>query len=233
VTASEESAATDDASPTERPGRRRTLRTVQKEQTREMLVGAARQVFEARGYADATVDDIVALTGASRGTFYVHFPSKAAIMAELILRETQGAAAQLRRDVPDYLSSVEGLEAWLRRYVDSFRQRRDFLRAWAQAEAIEPSLKHLRFLNMHDRVERYHAAVERAGLADPRSDGERSTDILLFVAAADNVMRLWLLDGLDVDGDHLVRRLARLWYLAVYGTLPPSRGAAPRKRRRG
>ena len=227
-----ESSLTEEGEPSRPPAPRRTLRTVQKEQTRESLVAAARQVFESRGYADATVDDIVAITGASRGTFYVHFPSKAAIMAELIVREYQSANAQVRRDVPDYLSSVEGLESWLRRYADGFRTRRAFLRAWAQAEAIEPSLKHLRFLNMQDRVERYHAAVESAGLADSRSEAERSADIFLFVIAADSVMRLWLLDGLDVDGEQMIPRLARLWYLAVYGVLPSSRDAEPRKRHR-
>jgi AcrR family transcriptional regulator len=227
-----ESNATQDVEPSGQPAPRRTLRTVQKEQTREALVTAARQVFEARGYADATVDDIVALTGASRGTFYVHFPSKAAIMAELIVREYEGANAQVRRDVPDYLSSVEGLESWLQRYADSFRERSAFLQAWAQAEAVESDLKHLRFLKMHDRVERYHAAVENAGLEDPRSEAARSADIFLFVVAADGMMRLWLLDGLDVDGEQVIPRLARLWYLAVYGVLPSSGATKPQKRRR-
>jgi AcrR family transcriptional regulator len=202
---------------------RRNLRAVRKEQTREMLLGAAREVFEERGYADATVDDITALTGASRGTFYVHFPSKAAVMAELIVRQREETTARLRRDVPQHLDSLEGLETWLHRFVEHYREQRDFLRAWAQAEAIELGLRHLLFHNFQERLERYHLAVSHSGRHDQRSETERSTDVVLFTAMAERTLQLWLLDGFDLDEDHVIQRLARDWYLAIYGILPDGR----------
>ena len=56
--------------------RRGTLRDEQKRATRAKLVDAARTLFEERGYAAVTVDDIASVVGCSRATFYVHFASK-------------------------------------------------------------------------------------------------------------------------------------------------------------
>lgn len=56
--------------------RRGTLRDEQKRATRAKLVDAARTLFEERGYAAVTVDDISSVVGCSRATFYVHFASK-------------------------------------------------------------------------------------------------------------------------------------------------------------
>ena len=51
---------------------------------RAALLAAARDVFAKRGYHQATIDDIVAKAGASRGTFYLYFEDKRAVFAALM-----------------------------------------------------------------------------------------------------------------------------------------------------
>lgn len=46
------------------------------ERTRELLVDAAEDVFARRGFTAATLDDIAAAAGYTRGAFYVHFKTK-------------------------------------------------------------------------------------------------------------------------------------------------------------
>jgi len=54
-----------------------------KSQRRKELLSAARNVFAARGYHDAKVDDIVAEANVSKGTFYLYFPDKRSVFEAL------------------------------------------------------------------------------------------------------------------------------------------------------
>jgi len=56
----------------------------QRRQTRGRILDAAAQVFNARPYFSATIDDIVKAARISRVTFYLHFPSKLAVAADLV-----------------------------------------------------------------------------------------------------------------------------------------------------
>src|SRR4029450_13352952 len=49
------------------------------EATRTKLLGVARKLFRARGYADTSLDDIAARAGVTKGAFYHHFEDKKAI----------------------------------------------------------------------------------------------------------------------------------------------------------
>lgn len=55
-----------------------------KVERRSDLLGAARDVFVERGFAAATVDDIVAKAGVARGTFYLYYPDKRAVFEALV-----------------------------------------------------------------------------------------------------------------------------------------------------
>jgi AcrR family transcriptional regulator len=44
-----------------------------RDERRAQLVHAAREVFGAKGYHDATVDDITRAAGVAKGTFYLYF----------------------------------------------------------------------------------------------------------------------------------------------------------------
>jgi AcrR family transcriptional regulator len=46
-----------------------TLREVQKQQTRQLLLDTGLELFESKGYAATTIDDIAAGAGTTRTTF--------------------------------------------------------------------------------------------------------------------------------------------------------------------
>src|SRR5436305_14980922 len=94
-----------------------TLRDAQKRMTRERLIQAAVESFRLRGYAATTVDDVVTGAGATRPTFYLHFRTKADIVAELgvdVLRRVAefndrlraAVAAGDRQSICDYLDAA-------------------------------------------------------------------------------------------------------------------------------
>ena len=92
--------------------RKPTLRDAQKAHTRQRILDAARTVFFREGYYAATVDQIVAETGASRPTFYLHFRDKEQILGELMDSYVARALPYMER-LPGPDPTVEQLETWL------------------------------------------------------------------------------------------------------------------------
>ncbi|WP_432734334.1 TetR/AcrR family transcriptional regulator [Ralstonia solanacearum] len=96
--------------------RQRLSREESKSQTREHLLDAARRLFVRDGFGGASLRDIAQEAGYSQGAFYSNFPSKEAILLELLRRHMEAEARQLTAvldaaDAPpgDVLA---GLEAW-------------------------------------------------------------------------------------------------------------------------
>jgi AcrR family transcriptional regulator len=69
--------------PVRRPGRPRASEKRSRD-SRALLLDGAAKVFAERGYRAATVDQIVAQAGLSKGTFYWHFDSKEQLFLELL-----------------------------------------------------------------------------------------------------------------------------------------------------
>src|SRR5256885_2247547 len=69
-----------------RQGERMPYTPEQKERTRERILESARCVFNKKGFAQATIGEIMSAAGLSHGGFYRHFRSKAELYAEAIRR---------------------------------------------------------------------------------------------------------------------------------------------------
>jgi AcrR family transcriptional regulator len=66
------------------PTRRRRASAMTPEQRTETILEAAREVFLAKGFAAARVEDVSARAGIAKGTIYLHFDSKEALFKALI-----------------------------------------------------------------------------------------------------------------------------------------------------
>jgi len=72
--------------------------------TRQRILEAATSVFSERGYHGASVDDIVAASNTSKGSFYFHFPNKEGLFLALV----EDFAARLIEEVYDAVQAEEG-----------------------------------------------------------------------------------------------------------------------------
>jgi AcrR family transcriptional regulator len=69
----------------------RTARQIRADDTRARLFAAASELFATRGYHATTVDAIVRRAGVAKGTFFVHFATKDAVITDLVRIQTRQA----------------------------------------------------------------------------------------------------------------------------------------------
>lgn len=89
--------------------------------TRAALLDSARRVFALKGYEAATVDEIAAAAGFTRGAFYSHFPNKQAVMEEIIDGgfESDIDALSPIATAGDVESMKDEYQRYSRRFVDN------------------------------------------------------------------------------------------------------------------
>ncbi|MFF5187568.1 TetR family transcriptional regulator [Streptomyces sp. NPDC000345] len=165
---------------------------------RDALVAAAFRLFLERGYEQTTVDDIVALAGVGRRSFFRYFPSK----EDVVFPDHERCLA----DMTAFLAASEEDAEPVRRVCDAAR-----LVLLMYAENPSFSVQRYRLtkqvpglrayeLSVVWRYERALAAYLRGRFAG-RSDGSLRADVIAsaVVAAHNNALRSWLRS--DGQGD--------------------------------
>ena len=71
-------------------------RALKAAETKKRIYEAARQLALDHGIENASVDSIVKAAGVSKGSFYVHFPSKDALTADFVNEYTRKADLDYR-----------------------------------------------------------------------------------------------------------------------------------------
>ncbi|MFV0132233.1 TetR family transcriptional regulator [Streptomyces sp. HMX87] len=193
---------------------------------REALVAAAFRLFLERGYEQTTVDDIVALAGVGRRSFFRYFPSK----EDVVFPDHERCLA----DMTDFLAASPEDAEPVRRVCDAARL---VLRMYAENPSFSvqryrltkkvPGLRAYE-LSVVWRYERALAAYLRERLAG-HPDGTLRADVIAaaVVAAHNNALRSWLRSDGRGDASATVDH-ALAFVQSAFGTVPAlPRGAEP------
>ncbi|WP_370467518.1 TetR family transcriptional regulator, partial [Streptomyces capoamus] len=192
---------------------------------RDALVGAAFRLFLERGYEQTTVDDIVALAGVGRRSFFRYFPSK----EDVVFPDHERCLA----DMTAFLAAGGPEHDPVRRVCDAARlvlgmyaenpvfsvQRYRLTRQVPGLRAYE--------LSVVWRYERALAEYLRARFAG-RPDGTLDADVIAaaVVAAHNNALRSWLRS--DGKGDAGAAVDQALGYVQrTFGRAPAPQAPAP------
>ncbi|MFJ5775451.1 TetR family transcriptional regulator [Streptomyces sp. NPDC093094] len=188
---------------------------------RDALVAAAFRLFLERGYEQTTVDDIVALAGVGRRSFFRYFPSK----EDVVFPDHERCLA----DMTAFLSSGDGAEEPVRRVCDAARlvllmyaENPDFSVQRYRLTKQVPGLRAYE-LSVVWRYERALADYLRRRLRD-RRDGTLHADVIAaaVVAAHNNALRSWLRSGAGIDPEAAVDH-ALGSVRSTFGTEPAAR----------
>ena len=92
---------------------RPSQRTRQRDATRRRLIQAGLRVVAAEGFAGASTAAIARATGKAHGTVFVHFPTRAALVAELVAEVGRAMSAELAQLASGAPTLPEVLDAHL------------------------------------------------------------------------------------------------------------------------
>jgi AcrR family transcriptional regulator len=189
------------------PGPHRLPRELVRENQRQRILLAALDVFSERGFAGATVQDLIRGAHVSRATFYEIFPDKEACAAALY-EEILGG---LRTSVAAALEETVGWSAQVRvavsRTVELLAEDPRFAAVCAvEAPAGAPQVR-----SLHDRVVEELTSALRAGRNEaPR--GEELPEILepALIHGAIYLVGRSIARGLGPDAQSLIAELPEL-----------------------
>jgi TetR/AcrR family transcriptional regulator len=106
----------------------RARREREKEERRQSILRAAREVFFRDGFHRATVDDVAERAEVSKGTVYLYFESKETILARLLLEGLDELLEELERAyaAAEPLAADERLRQLGRAYLRFFEEKPEY-----------------------------------------------------------------------------------------------------------
>lgn len=85
-----------------------------KQNSREQILRGAMSLFSRKGFANVSIDELMAEAGMTRGAFYAHFKSKSVLYAEAVM------FAAMNAEVVTQLNADDTELSWFTRVVDSY-----------------------------------------------------------------------------------------------------------------
>lgn len=206
------------------------LRKAQKAMTRRLLLSTALDLFQAKGYAATTIDEIAAAAGTTRVTFYAYFPSRADLMKALIeqLNEllgrtaspTRGSTARALVDVVADGSPVR-IADWLRETSKSWDAIRPYTKAAFEAATVDTEIRVLVDGWFDEAIGDVEEGLDRAGRFAPDT---RRVRAVLAMTQLDYLARTWTPGRWNAGIDGLLEVLTTSW-VALLSKDQPQPGA--------
>lgn len=200
--------------------KRQELHLSQREATEKKILAAAVDVFASKGYAAATVGEIVERSGLSRGAFYLYFENKNDIFKALVQQAVSDCydIAPASRDLP----LKERIRNSTKAHLEQFARHRGVLRCLFEVSTIEPELGalHNRYrAEFIRRIERHLERALEAGLCRPLDPKLVSYCLGCMIGG---VAYMWLCADFDpwedapIRMDPVVDQITEFWYRTIY-----------------
>lgn len=209
---------------------RRTVRSARRSaaapasaELRERILSATRELLRERRFDTLSVADILDAAGVSRASFYFYFPSKQAVLADLV-REAVAQGQQAARPWTDREQDpVSALRSGVTDGARLWRDNAGVLMAIVESWGSDEELRELWLEQMNLFTEAATARIESDPVAGPRLGSTRAR------AAAASLTwmgeRLYYLAAASVppfdDEEVLIETLTTAWTSILYGDAVP------------
>jgi AcrR family transcriptional regulator len=150
--------------------------------TRARLFHAAARLFAKYGWRDTTVDKIVREAGVAKGTFFVHFATKDAVVTELLRKQVRIARKTRDAVLARGGDNVDALRATVISLGEQAAANRELSRAVVTANLISPLLGGFAesvFGGITSEMRDDARAAQRAGLLSRSADPETIAETLI------------------------------------------------------
>ena len=149
----------------------RSLKDRQREERERLILEAAEELLAEKGYHEMSIDEIAARVGVSKGTVYLHFPSK----EELVLAQLERGMRRFIQSADVVLTSAASPSEKLRSLIElvygqTFRERSQFFTSIQENAELRNRLMD-RKREFHEQWEALSQRVTQA-FDDGKSRGE-------------------------------------------------------------
>lgn len=187
--------------------------------TAEQLLGAAREVFESKGYVATTVGAITEAANTAHGTFYLYFDNKADVFAKVMAQVADDLYREAR--APWAGDPYDALLAATRGYLEVFSAHRGLWRCLFEGMHQSPAIGAMWLGVRRPFVERIQRNLDRL----LETGTIRAMDTALTAEALGSMVEwtafCFVELGEPAGGTATIEDLAvtltDLWYHAVYG----------------
>lgn len=186
------------------------LRERKKEKVRQALRQAALTLFATKGFAETSVDEIVAAAEVSRSTFFRYFPSKEAVVFDGY-DETGEIFAELLRNRPPDESALEAFEAAQQKLAEvSDVERHRAVAKWREQLMANDTQLRARHMEFVKRWEGTIAEIfaQRRGRSKVAEPDRLAASVCM--SAANRVSDQWWSSGGTADPHALIATEFRL-----------------------
>jgi AcrR family transcriptional regulator len=153
--------------------RKRLSRDDSREQTTQRLLDAAQKVIAKKGLEAASVENIAAAAGYTRGAFYSNFSSKDDLFIELLRREHQTMTAEMNA-LRDAALAVDDVQSGVRELYGQMYRDNESCMNWTEARMLaardarfRPKLNALMAEKRAQIADFIRYFYERVGVAPP------------------------------------------------------------------
>lgn len=103
-------------------------RQMQKQFTREKIIGAAKQIFIEKGIINTATSQIAEAAGIAHGTLFLHFPNKDSLVIELLDVEL----AKFSENIKQLIIETTDIDTILEQYLDLIQTEEGFFSSLAR-----------------------------------------------------------------------------------------------------
>ncbi len=171
--------------------------------TRQNVLQSALEVFASKGYAQASMDDIAAKAGVTKGALYWHFESKVdlygAVVTHVLEMQTQDIVPALQKGV----SPSEVVEALVSSYLNFYRSNPLVMEFYSNMMIEGKTLTETGIMSTMALAYRSYREAVADALAEGHGKGMPSpkSAAMVLVGALDGIAMQWMIDpkGFDLD----------------------------------
>jgi AcrR family transcriptional regulator len=185
------------------------------ERTRNLILDAAAEAFEARGFAGASLSDILARAGVTKGALYFHFASKEELAKELVEEQWKIELPSLDNPTNPLQSVIDLCHSFCFALCTNIRVRAsNRLVTESNFERPYPQV-YTRWLDIiHEFLKIAHASGDLRPEWDP-------ADVASYIGGA--VLGIQTMSGVLTNREDLRQRLTDMWKISLPGLVPARR----------
>ena len=185
------------------------------ERTRNLILDAAAEAFEARGFVGASLSDILARAGVTKGALYFHFSSKEELAKELI-------EEQWNIELPEQESMTNPIQSIIDLSHQFCNSLCSNIRVRASNRLVTESNFDRPYPQVYSRwVDIIHEFLKAAqGSGDLRQEWDPA-EVASYIGGS--VLGIQTMSGVLTNREDLRARLTDMWKISLPGLVPARR----------